>query len=62
VAVLKDLPITLVLAGPTGIRPLAARLWDRYNEALLADAGAAGLTLLTLTLGGVVLARRLHGR
>jgi iron(III) transport system permease protein len=53
VSVLKELPVTLLLGGPTGLHTLAFRAWDRYNEALLHDAGAAGLLLLATSLIGV---------
>ena len=49
-AILKELPITLLLGGATGSKPLAFRIWDRYNEALWHDAGLSGLILLMLAL------------
>jgi iron(III) transport system permease protein len=58
VAVLKELPVTLLLGGATGLTPLAFRVWDRYNEALHHDAGVAGLLLVGLTLAGVGLTLR----
>jgi len=58
VAVLKELPVTLLLGGATGMTPLAFRVWDRYNEALHHDAGLAGLLLVGLTLAGVGLTLR----
>lgn len=58
VAVLKELPVTLLLGGATGLTPLAFRVWDRYNEALHHDAGVAGLLLVGLTLCGVGLTLR----
>ena len=45
-ACMKELPITLLLGGATGLRTLAFRTWDRYNEALWHDAGLSGLILL----------------
>ena len=58
VAVLKELPVTLLLGGATGMTPLAFRVWDRYSEALHHDAGLAGLLLIGLTLAGVGLTLR----
>lgn len=58
VAILKELPVTLLLGGATGVTTLAFRVWDRYNEALHHDAGLAGLLLVGLTLGGVALTLR----
>ena len=49
-AILKELPITLLLGGATGAKPLAFRIWDRYSEALWHDAGLSGLILLMLAL------------
>ena len=53
-AILKELPVTLLLGGAVGLRTLAFRVWDRYNEALWHDAGLAGLILLSLSLAVVV--------
>jgi len=53
VAVLKELPVTLVLGSATGLRPLPYRIWDRYSEALWHDAGLAGLVLVAVALGAV---------
>lgn len=58
IAVLKELPITLVLGSATGLRPLPYRVWDRYSEALWHDAGLAGLVLVAVALVGTVLASR----
>ena len=52
-AILKELPITLLLGGPTGLQTLAFRVWDRYEEALWHDAGVAGLLLVALALAAV---------
>jgi iron(III) transport system permease protein len=49
-ACIKELPITLLLGGSTGLRTLAFRTWDRYNEALLHDAGLSGLSLIGIAL------------
>ena len=53
VAVLKELPVTLVLGSATGLRPLPYRIWDRYSEALWHDAGLAGLVLVAVALVAV---------
>ncbi len=53
VAILKELPVTLLLGGPTGLSTLAFRVWDRYNEALWHDAGLAGLILAAVALVAV---------
>lgn len=59
-AILKELPVTLILGSATGRRTLAFRIWDRYNEAIWADAGAHALLLcgLALILTGLTLRRR----
>ena len=57
-AVLKELPVTLLLGNATGLRTLSFRIYDRYEEAFLHDAGLAGLLLLTLALAGAVLTLR----
>ena len=49
-AVLKELPVTLLLGGAMGVQTLAFRVWDRYREALFHDAGLAGLLLVGLAL------------
>lgn len=53
-AILKELPVTLLLGGAVGLRTLAFRVWDRYNEALWHDAGLAGLLLIAMSLSVVV--------
>lgn len=58
VAILKELPITLLLGGAMGLTPLSYRVWERYEEAFLIDAGAAGLLLLAIALAVVVLSLR----
>jgi iron(III) transport system permease protein len=58
VAILKELPVTLLLGGAMGLTPLSYRVWERYEEAFLADAGLAGLLLLGLALAAVVLSLR----
>ncbi|MBR85250.1 MAG: hypothetical protein CMM29_00415 [Rhodospirillaceae bacterium] len=49
-AITKELPATLLLSGPMGLRPLSVRIFDRYEDAFLADAGLSGLLLTTLAL------------
>lgn len=49
-SLLKELPVTLLLGGAMGLDTLAFRIFDRYQEALLHDAGAAGLMLLGLAI------------
>ena len=49
IALVKELPVTLLVA-PLEMRTLAYRIWERYSEAFLADAAAAGLALLGLTV------------
>ncbi|MDA3959890.1 MAG: ABC transporter permease subunit [Planctomycetota bacterium] len=58
VAILKELPITLILGGAMGLRPLSYRVWERYDEAFLADAGLAGLLLMALGLAAVLISLR----
>jgi iron(III) transport system permease protein len=48
-ALIKELPVTLLLGGPMGIRTLSFRIFDRYQEAFLHDVGAAGLVLVALS-------------
>jgi iron(III) transport system permease protein len=54
-AIVKELPVTLLLGGATGLRTLSFRVWDRYNESLWHDAGLAGLLLVALALGSVLM-------
>lgn len=61
-AILKELPVTLLLGGATGLSTLAFRVWDRSEEALWHDAGAAGLVLVGLALGGVIVSLRWRER
>lgn len=58
IAILKELPVTLLLGGPAGVNTLAFRIFDRYNEALFHDAGLAGLLLLVATLLALTLTLR----
>jgi len=57
-AIVKELPVTLLLGGATGLKTLSFRVWDRYNEALWHDAGLAGLWLVALALISAVLTIR----
>lgn len=49
-ALIKELPVTLLLGGAMGLDTLAFRIYDRYSEAFYHDAGAAGLALLGVAL------------
>jgi iron(III) transport system permease protein len=49
-SIVKELPITLLLGPACGARTLAFRVYDRLEEALLHDAGAAGLLLVVVCL------------
>ena len=49
-ALVKELPVTLLLGGAMGLHTLAFRVFDRYQEAFLSDAGLAGLAMMALTL------------
>jgi iron(III) transport system permease protein len=57
-AIVKELPVTLLLGGATGLKTLSFRVWDRYNESLWHDAGVAGLLLVGLALASAVLTTR----
>ncbi len=57
-ALIKELPVTLLLGGPMGIRTLSFRIFDRYQEAFLHDVGAAGLMLVMMSLTLVVITLR----
>lgn len=61
-AVIKELPVTLLLGGAMGLRPLSFRVFDRYQEAFLYDAGLAGLVLLLLSFAmmAIILRWRSH--
>ncbi|MFT7623887.1 MAG: iron(III) transport system permease protein [Myxococcota bacterium] len=48
-ALVKELPVTLMVA-PLDTRTLAYRVWERYSEAFLADAAAAGLLLMGMAV------------
>jgi iron(III) transport system permease protein len=49
-AIIKELPVTLILGSAIGGKTLAFHIWDRYEEALWHDAGLGGLALITLAL------------
>ena len=49
-AIVKELPVTLLLGGATGLKTLSFRVWDRYAESLWHDAGLSGLILVSLAL------------
>ena len=57
-SIVKELPVTLLLGGATGLKTLSFRVWDRYNESLWHDAGVAGLCLVGLALVSAVLTLR----
>jgi iron(III) transport system permease protein len=57
-AIVKELPVTLLLGSATGLKTLSFRVWDRYNESLWHDAGVAGLLLVVLALGSAALTVR----
>lgn len=61
-AIIKELPITMMLA-PTGDTTLAYRIFDAQNEGLLPEVGLAGLVLLALAFGMqlIMLRWREHG-
>jgi ABC-type Fe3+ transport system permease subunit len=54
-AILKELPVTLLLGGATGLQTLSFRVWDRYAESLWHDAGISGLLIVGLAMLAVVL-------
>lgn len=54
-AIVKELPVTLLLGGPLGVRPLSFRMYDRYTEALYHDAGLAGLAIVAFGACGFAL-------
>jgi iron(III) transport system permease protein len=57
-AIVKELPVTLLLGSATGLKTLSFRVWDRYNESLWHDAGVAGLLLVLLALASAALTVR----
>ncbi len=57
-SVAKELPVTLLLGAACGARTLAFRTYDRLEEALLHDAGAAGLLLVVVSLAGFAVSAR----
>lgn len=57
VGVVKELPITLMTA-PRGLSPLSYRLYERYGEGALTEAGLVGLAMAAAALALQVLALR----
>lgn len=57
-AIMKELPVTLILGGAMGLNTLSFRMYDRYSDAFLADAGVAGLLLVGLALMAVGVSAR----
>lgn len=57
-AIMKELPVTLMLSGTMGLHTLSFRMYDRYQDAFLPDAGWAGLTLVMLALVTVLASLR----
>lgn len=60
VAILKELPLTLMLGNAFGLRPLSYRVWAANEELLLPDVGLAGLGLMALALAAMALTLRLR--
>jgi iron(III) transport system permease protein len=56
-SIIKELPITLLLGNAMGLHTLSFRIFDRYQEAFLHDAGLAGLVILSLSVSCVLLTR-----
>ena len=52
-SVMKELPVTLVLA-PIGTRTFATHIWSAYSEAILSLVGGPGLLLLGVSAFGLV--------
>ena len=57
-AIMKELPVTLMLSGTMGLHTLSFRMYDRYQDAFLPDAGWAGLTLVLFALVTVLASLR----
>jgi len=49
-AIIKELPVTLILGSALGKKTLAFHIWDRYEEAFWHDAGLGGLVLIIMAL------------
>lgn len=60
VAILKELPLTLMLGNAFGLRPLSYRVWAANEELHLPDVGLAGLLLMALALATVVVTLRVR--
>lgn len=58
VAIMKELPVTLMLGGAMGLQTLSFRMFDRYQDAFMPDAGWAGISLVSLALLSVLLSMR----
>lgn len=50
-AIMKELPVTLILGSAMGGKTLAFHIWDRYEEGYWHDAGLGGLILASMTIG-----------
>ena len=50
-AIMKELPVTLILGSAVGGKTLAFHIWDRYEEGYWHDAGLGGLALAFMTIG-----------
>ena len=50
-AIMKELPVTLILGSAVGGKTLAFHIWDRYEEGYWHDAGLGGLVLASMTIG-----------
>lgn len=61
VGVIKELPITLMTA-PRGLSPLSYRLYERYGEGALTEAGLVGVTMALAALALQSLALRSGAR
>ncbi len=57
-ALIKELPVTLLLGGAMGLRTLSFRVYDRYQEAFLHDAGLAGLLMVAVACSVVAISLR----
>ena len=57
-AIMKELPVTLMLGGSMGLQTLSFRMFDRYQDAFHPDAGWAGLSLIFLALMTVLVSLR----
>ncbi len=60
VAILKELPITMMLGNTFGLKPLSYHVWAAYEELQLPDVGLAGLLLMALALATVIVTLRVR--